>query len=138
MKKLAKLIPLAFASCIIAFLLTVSGCKKPDEKAHETPTPQDPFGLSEAQLKNILAISEAFVESGKVYPLPISEIEPFVYYLYNGELTAGTDGYAAIPFKEASERLNMYFGITSILHTQKNNTDQDFYFSDDKYYVKIL
>ena len=135
MKRFAKLISLALAACIIASALTVFGCKKPDDKQNNNT-----FGLTETQLNNILAISEAFAESGKVYDdsnaLAVKEIERFIYYLYNGELTADSDGYGSVSADDAYDRLKTYFGIAIVRHTQKNDTDQPFYFSDNKYYIK--
>ncbi|MBR5947984.1 MAG: hypothetical protein IKZ82_04975 [Clostridia bacterium] len=128
----------ALLLCVSALfsLFLLSACRNDEEKNK----PDESSALSEAQRANILAISEAFIESGKIYSseyaLSIKEIEEFVYYLYNDELTPDVEGYASIPGSEAAERLKMYFGISSILHTQRNSTDQNFYYHNEKYFVK--
>lgn len=119
-------------------LAVFSACNK--DGGGNTPKPDGGSELSEAQRANILAISEAFIESGKVYNteygLSVKEIEQFIYYLYNGELKPEADGYASISGKDAADRIRMFFGISSILRTHKTSADQDFYYSGEKYYVK--
>lgn len=120
-------------------LLVLSACNKDGDGDGNTPKPDDGT-LTDAQKASIIAIGEAFAESGKSYSndygLTVKEIEHFIYYLYNGELQPEADGYASISGKEAAERIKSYFGIASILHTQKNSTEQELYYSGEKYYVK--
>lgn len=117
-------------------LALFSACNKGGDK----PKPDGGSELTEAQRANILAISEAFIESGKIYNseygLTVKEIEQFIYYLYNGELTPAADGYAKVSGKETADRVKMYFGIANLLHTQKSSEDQDFYYKSEAYYIK--
>ena len=119
-------------------LAVFSACNKDGDS--ETPKPNGGSELSEAQRANILAISEAFIESGKIYNseygLTVKEIEQFIYFLYNGELKAEADGYAKVSGQDTAERVKMYFGIANLLHTQKNSEDQDFYYMGETYYIK--
>lgn len=119
-------------------LAVFSACNK--DGGGNTPKPDGGSELSEAQRANILAISEAFIESGKVYnseyALTVREIEQFIYYLYNDELKPESDGYAKVSGTDSAERLKMYFGIANLLHTQKNSGDQDFYYANGTYFVK--
>lgn len=98
------------------------------------------FGLTQAQSANILAIAEAFAESGHSYnsenPLSVADMEYFVYYLYNDELKSSDSAYAVVSEEEALERIRMYFGITSVLHPRKNADDPDYYYNSGNYYVK--
>lgn len=132
MKRFVKLISLALATCMLASVLTVLGCKKDDGK--------DSFGLTDTQRANILAISEAFVESGKTYnndyALSVKEIEQFIYYLYNDELTSEIEGYGIVSGDDALARIKMFFGISSVLHTHKSTAEPDFYYYNKNYYVK--
>lgn len=119
-------------------LAVFSACNK--DGGNETPKPDGGSELSEAQRANILAISEAFIESGKVYNteygLSVKEIEQFIFFLYNGELKPESDGYAKVSGNDSAERLKMYFGIANLLHTQRNSGAQDFYYANGTYFVK--
>ncbi|MBR3299566.1 MAG: hypothetical protein IKI64_10285 [Clostridia bacterium] len=127
----AALLLCSFALFSLLFSAACSGDKDGSSKT-------DSFGFNEAQRSSILDLAEAFIECGLSYnadnALSISEIEKFIYYLYNDEFT-GSDAYSSIDASEALARIKMYFGIENILHTHKRGEGQPFYYSDGKYYV---
>ena len=126
----AKLIALAIAAVI---LVSCFACTHKD--------PEKTGSLTDEQLASINKIAEAFFECGievdSESALPVSQIESFVNYLYNDELTAGENGYGSVPADDADARLYSYFGFKPVLRTRKNNSDQDFYFQNDNYYVRV-
>ncbi len=119
---------LAFASVFAA------GCGKDDNKKPEVS------GLTEIQSRNILAICEAFIESGKNYnsenALTITDMEKFVYYLYNAELEAAGDGYARVSEADAAARIKAYFGVETLMHVRRNLFDANFDFADGSYIIR--
>lgn len=135
MKFIHRIIALGICLVTIPAFVLVSSCSS-DNKNNGGKT--DSFGFNEAQRSSILDLAEAFIECGLSYnadnALSISEIEKFIYYLYDDEFT-GTDAYSSIDASEALARIKMYFGIDNILRTHKKGEGQLFYYSDGKYYV---
>ena len=97
--------------------------------------------LTEAQKANVIAAAEALFESGAVIddenPLQLNDIDRFVYYIYNGELTAEEGkSYASVPEDEALRRIGAIFGAEMVLKTgRKAGTFQTYFAEDGKYWV---
>ncbi len=121
---------LLLAAAMLAFAFACKG------------TGKNPAGLTDKQLADIEQIAEAFFECGvevdSTSALPVAQIETFVNFLYNDELTAGEDGFGVVSKDEADERLYYYFAFKPVLRTRKNNSGkQDFYFDNNNYYVRV-
>ena len=126
----------AFLSALIAVLLLGTLFSACNSGKSSVP------GLTKKQADNLLAAAEAFYESGVIWdedtPLAITKNEEFVYYLYNGELTATEGAYAAVPAQEADARIEGLLGEKPALRTHKRaGQEQDYYFMDDNYYVRV-
>ncbi|MBQ5487573.1 MAG: hypothetical protein IIT70_01790 [Clostridia bacterium] len=127
----AKVLALVLAAAIIVSCFACTH-KDPGEKAD---------GLTDEQIESIKQIAEAFFECGvevdSESALPVTQMEAFVYYLYNDELTADASGFGSVPVDESDARIHSYFGFKPVLRTHKNNSDQDFYYKNNYYYVRV-
>ena len=115
-----RIIAAVVLAAVLAGAFVLTACKKqpqqdPADAQKEPGKAGENVALTEAQKSAVLTAAEAFYESGLVYdernPLSISRIEQFVYYIYNGELTAGEDGYGSVALDEAENRIMTLFGI---------------------------
>lgn len=131
-----KLTSIALALLFMAALFAAPACKKPQQGEENTEFP------NEKQTANIIAIAEAFYEYGEEYgpehALSFSELEKFVWYLYNGELTADASGFGSVPADEADARLRSFFGLSPVLRTyQRQDAEQNYYYKNDRYYIRV-
>lgn len=142
-----RIIAAVVLATVLAGAFVLTACKKqpqqdPADAQKEPGKAGENVALTEAQKSAVLTAAEAFYETGLVYdernPLSISRIEQFVYYIYNGELTAGEDGYGSVALDEAENRIMTLFGIKKLLHTKKNaDPAQKYYCEGDRYYVRV-
>ena len=129
------------AACFIITALAFAGCGGKNGGATPAPVPGGSSELTDAQLKDVFAIAEAFLESGASMNsssgIALSEIEKYVYHIYNGELEADGSGFAQVPAEEADARLMRYFGIAPMLRTGKRvGYTQGYYFENSSYFVR--
>ncbi|MBO4879816.1 MAG: hypothetical protein J5544_06110 [Clostridia bacterium] len=147
----------AIAALTAAFILSVMltaacgarGNTDPTAAPGETAAPDgdqptaEPVktALTVEQTAQVIAAAEAFFESGLSYgensPLTFKQMESFIYYLYNGELSASEGSFAVIPRAEAEQRIKTLFGAERLMNTGKRaGTVQKYYCDSDNYYVR--
>ncbi|GEM_PF-3487707 len=143
---LALLLAAAFALGAASF--TACGKAKTDDEKliEDQKTPGgagESLELTESQKKTILDAAEAFAEAQEAEGLDmesmtIGDFEKFVYYLYNGELTADESGFGTVASADADARIQSLFGVTKLRHTpRRQGFIQNFYCEGDDYFVRV-
>lgn len=97
--------------------------------------------LNKAQTKKLENIIEAVYESKIDFSagsaLDFRDLEMFVYYMSNDEVSPVKDGYGELAADKADALCQEVIGIKPSLRYHYNfENDVLFYFSDDKYYIK--
>lgn len=121
----------------VVFALTLivgAACDKDSKK--------NAFGFTKTQNEKICAIAEAFFESGcelnTVTALTDEQMEDFVCYLYNSELTATDGGFGTVDAKEADARLKEYFDYAPLVHkSAEQSILKGYYYKKGAYYITV-
>ncbi|MCH5278658.1 MAG: hypothetical protein J1E60_02600 [Christensenellaceae bacterium] len=99
-------------------------------------------GLNDTQSAQLINVAEAFYECGLEFSsddvINTNQLEMFVYYLYNDELTAGENGFGRVSFDEADAMVESIFGMGPAIH-KNYSTDgsSPLYSIGQNYYVKV-
>lgn len=94
--------------------------------------------LSNEQLSTLGWYAGAFAEYGHDYdpdnPMLITNIEAFVYYLYN-DFEPSSGAYYSVDSDESDAVLDQLFGTHSTMRT-KVTAGKDYYYADGSYFIK--
>lgn len=97
--------------------------------------------LNKTQTKKLENIVEAVYESRIDFSvgsaLDFRDLEMFIYYMSNDEVTPAKDGFGTLTVDKADALCEEVIGIKPSLRYHYNFENEVlFYFSDDKYYIK--
>lgn len=128
---------LVLFAAFIAFAGTLIACNGGSVLNTNEPNDDIDRELS-ARIENV---AEAFYESGITFdeetPIEFSEIESFLYYLYNDELTASENGYALLSETDADRTCIEIFSVAPKLRYRFDFEDDVlFYYKNKNYFIK--
>lgn len=128
-----KLFRAAAILLISALSVSMFAC---DRSEKESVTPRSEL-LSNEQISTLEWYAGAFAEYGSDYgadnPMLISNIETFVYYLYN-DFMPSSGSYYSVASDESDAVLDALFGTHSTMRTRVT-AGKDYYYADGFYYI---